>query len=44
MMEYLNVCRQQGCDRGLRIDELDDELSHNLNGKLSYLNVILVKP
>ena len=25
MMGYQRVFRQQGCDRGLRIDELDDE-------------------
>ena len=25
MMGYQRVCRQQECDRGLRIDELDDE-------------------
>ena len=25
MMGYQHVFRQQGCDRGLRIDELDDE-------------------
>ncbi len=25
MMGYQHVFRQQGCDRGLQIDELDDE-------------------
>ena len=32
------VFRQQGCDRGLRIDELDDEQSQGQDGKQRYPN------
>ena len=38
MMGYQRVFRQQGCDRGLRIDELDDELLQVQDDKQRYPN------